>query len=174
MGSLGSYDRALINPVREAFTNKNWKVDDIEQEKQIVDRIFNVINKYRTKRIFVWYYRDFCDLLVAMENTGSDEICEYINRLAIQNLLRSDFREETDEYGKDGPYQTFRFQVKTKNEYYIAVILLLVSGVTEIQRKNIPEVIEYTLSALQTDEPVLYNYAMVIFSYFYLQEEGET
>lgn len=173
MGSLGSYDRALINPVREAFTNKNWKVDDIEQEKQIADRIFNVINKYRTKQIFVWYYRDFCDLLVAMENTGSDEICEYINRLAIQNLLRSDFREETDEYGKDGPYQTFRFQVKTKNEYYIAVILLLVSGVTEIQRKNIPEVIEYTLSALQTDEPVLYNYAMVIFSYFYLQEEGE-
>ena len=60
MGSLGSYDRALINPVREAFTNKNWKVDDIEQEKQIVDRIFNVINKYRTQRIFViclWQWR---------------------------------------------------------------------------------------------------------------------
>ena len=26
---------------------------------------------------------------------------------------------------------------------------------------------------MQTDEPVLHNYAMVIFSYFYLQEEGE-
>ena len=68
MGSLGSYDRALINPVREAFTNKNWKVDDIEQEKQIVDRIFNVINKYRTQptniRIFSTNRQIICTIFL--------------------------------------------------------------------------------------------------------------
>lgn len=167
-GSLKIYNSEIINPVREAFINKNWTTDDTDGEKRIVDRIFQVLD--RKDGIYPWYYRDFCDCLVAMENTGSDEICGYINQRVVKQLLKMDVEEDRG-IGKDGPYQKAFFKVKTRNEYYIAVVLLLASGVTANIRENIPQIIEYTRMTLQTDEPILYNYAMVIFSYFYLNKK---
>lgn len=173
-GNLKGYDSTFMNPVGDAFVNKNWDVEDQEREKHIIDEIISIMKEHQDT-ISLLFFADFCRLLRYIENSCRKEICSYINHLVMENMVRRDFflsqkqAGEAAEYdGSNGPYELFRFDMGTRNQYEISVTLLLVTGMTAFTDEEKPEAIRYMIKAMGVDEPVIYHYAAVMFGYFFL------
>lgn len=54
--------------------------------------------------------------------------------------------------------------------YETIVTLLLVNGMSALTEKERPDAIKYMTRALNDGTPVIYNYATVLFTYFFLTE----
>ena len=173
---LSGYDSTLMNPVKDTFINKNWNVEDKTREQQIIDRIFAVMEQYK-ENMSLLFFNDFCRLLISIENSCDDYIRSYINHIVIENLVRKDFfliqkqsEKEKDNHIWDGPYERIRFDDGSNNQYEIMVSLLLLYGMTVFNGEEKIEAVRYMIKVLNIDEPVIYNYAVVLFSYFFLNE----
>ena len=175
-GWLRGYDSTLLNPVKDMFINKNWNVKDKIREQQIIDRIFAVMERYK-ENMSLLFFGDFCHLLIFIENSCDDYIRSYINGIVIENFVRKDFfliqkqsGKEKDKHIWDGPYERIRFDDGSNNRYEIMVSLLLVHGMTAFNGEEKIEAIRYMIKVLNIDEPVIYHYAVILFSYFFLNE----
>lgn len=173
--SLGGYDSTFMNQTLDAFRNKNWKVKDEKRLEQLLDRVFALMD-HHSGDMSLWYFIDFCNLLYFVEGTCSDRGKEYINHFVIDHMVRHDFFEEQksrkSEENWDGPYTLFRFDRGNDTQYVIHVTLLLVHGMTALQEKEWPDVINYVIQALNTGEDIICHYAVVIFSYYFLNRIG--
>lgn len=168
---LSGYDSTFMNPVKDAFINKNWNVEDEIREQQIIDRIFSTMEQYK-ESMSALFFVDFCHLFLWIENSCSNHIRSHINNIVIENMVREDFfgAQKKKERVWDGPYQLFRFDDGSNNQYEVMVTLLLVNGMIVLKSEERTEAIKYITRALRVDEPVIYNYATIMFSYFFLIE----
>ncbi len=180
-GGLTGYDNTCMNAVKENFLNKNWNVEDEAWEEKLIDHIFSIMERYK-ESISTHFFVDLCHLLLSIENSCSNHIRSYVNHIVMENMVKKDFFLEqkksvklNENYMWDGPYKVSRMDVGSNNQYEIMVTLLLVSGMTALTREEQPLAIKYMTRALSTDETVIFNYATVMFSYYFLMgnEIGE-
>ena len=173
-GGLSGYDSTFMNPIKYGFVNKNWNVKDEIWEKKMINRIFSVMKRYR-ENISMHFFVDFCHLFLSIENSCSNHIRAYINHIVMEHMVNEDFFLEQKKSGNlnhdmwDGPYKLARIDDGSQNQYEVMVSLLLVSGMTALTEEEKPKAIKYMLKALSVDEFVIYNYATVMFSYFFLK-----
>ncbi len=173
-GNLKGYDSTFMTPLRDTFINKNWHVAEETELQEIIDRIFSIMEQQK-ETISVRFFCDLCYLLMDVQRCCSSSICAYINRIVISDLVREDFfslqkqsLKEGGEQDWDGPYETFRLDMGSGNQYESIVTLLLVNGMTSLKQEEQMTAIKFVTQALQLDEPVIYNYAAVFYSYFFL------
>lgn len=168
--SLSGYDSTLMDPILDAFRNKNWQVKDEERLLHLLDRLFALM-KHHLKDMSMFYFTDFCNLFYFIEATCCDRGKEYINDFVIEHMIRHDFFEvqRCRESGRhwDSHYELFRFDM----QYDICVTLFLVRGMTAFREDNWLEVIRYLIEALNTGEDVICHYAVVILSYYLLNRQ---
>ncbi len=164
---LDGYDSRLIAFVQEAFYNKNWRDADESKVLLVIDRIFRLMKRYEGK-MTVLFFGDFCRLLLTIEKLGSAGERAYIGRLVTENMVRQTF-PCIEREGNDSPLNTFLFDDGSRNRYEIEVTLLLTIGMEELQEGHREDAIRFVLRALQTEESIIYNYGMVLLSYYFLK-----
>lgn len=171
-GSLQGYDSRLMQPLGEAFTNKNWNVEDVLREKQLIERFMNWMMAY-DGQMSANFFHDLCHILCRVEGTCGAEVLRCINKFVIKNMVKKRFETVSAWGGSDGPYEAFRFDDGMHNQYEILVSLLLVYGMTTLTKRQKAYALDFMMHALKTDETILYNYITVFGVYIFLTNKAE-
>lgn len=168
-GDLSRYDSRLMNPVSEAFCNQNWSGASEETVIQIIDRLFALMQSYRRK-MSEFFFHDFCHFMYSIGKSGTEEERRHIVQFVMEEMVRARFLEEKGR-DKTNPLDNFHFNIGSPNQYLIDATLLLVTCMREISQEHRPDAVSYMIHAMETDEIIIYNYGMVMFSYYFLTDK---
>ncbi len=171
-GKLSGYDSRIMGFAEEAFCNQNWSGGTENGVIQVIDRIFGLMQVYR-QGMSAMFFHDFCRLLHLIESSGTQEERTYINKFVLEEMVGKTFLP-AHEKAEDNPLSNFAFKLGSDNQYEMDVAYLLVMGMREIPEEQQAIAIQYIIQILNTDEPVIYNYGMVMFSYYFLTGNGNT
>lgn len=165
-GNLSGYDSRFMDSVGETFCNQNWSGGREEKVLIIIDRIISLMQTYRFE-MSDWFFHDFCVWLRYIGNSGTEEERRHIVQFVMEEMVHKRFLEEKKQ-DKNNLLNNFQFNLGSRNQYLIDVTLLLVTCMREISQEHRPDAIIYMIHAMDTDEIIIYNYGMVMFSYYYL------
>lgn len=165
-GGLSGYDSSLFHDVRVIFCNNNYSGVDKEQLVLLIDEIVACMEQYREEMTSM-FFNDFCYLLRNIMSTATSTVKQYIMTLVIRKFVSERFVSKNQENSQDGPLQRFHFRIGATYQYEIDTTFLLVNGICEIPMEYQGEVLNYMIEVLRKDEAIIYNYATVIFSYYY-------
>lgn len=165
-GGLSGYDSSLFHDVHVTFCNNNYSGVDKGQLVSLIDEIVACMEEYREEMTSM-FFNDFCYLLRYIMSTATSTVKQYIMSFVIRKFVSERFVSKNQENSQDGSLQRFHFRIGATYQYEIDTTLLLVNGICEIPMEYQGEVLNYMIEALRKDEAIIYNYATVMFSYYY-------
>ncbi len=163
--NLSGYNSQMLNALREQCTNQNWSAPKDEEVIGVIDDILGVMKEYKIS-MSALCFGDFCLILNEILRVSNKRVREYLNSQVMELFIDNYFLQKT-ETQKDAPFNNFHFYDGSHNLYEKRVMYLILQGMTSMQTEYIGKCIKWSIRALNLDEPILFQYAVVLFSYFY-------
>ncbi len=173
IGNLSGRSPKTLYAIKERCFNQNWDAALDDEVISIIQELLNIMKEYQPT-LSASYFGDFCVILGEIGRVCSANVRDYINSQVIIMFVDNHFLVNEKKY-KDDPFNTFHFYDGTRNLYEKQVMYLLIRGMTVMKDEYIRKSIEWSKRKLSLDEPVLFQYAFVMFSYFYFMgKESES
>lgn len=165
------YDFQVIRKLGEKFTNQNWYLMPEEKVFWVVQSLFSVLTN-DDNELSNYYFADICKLLSQVARTAETKVRREIAVFFIEEYIISDGAGRLADIV--GPLTAIQNNLFGEKKCEQSVFSVLINCITEIPKEYRELCIRWTFKCLREDKGVLYFYAVLLISYYYFTEEGET